>query len=1267
MSLNSFTQEGQIFLNFEDIASQEGQRVEDFGLDKKSNLTDEMGSAWSEAKIYWEGFTKAKEKLSDDKLTTFTRERWIIPLLQILGYKPTFNSKAIEVAGKQYVLSHSFDENPDSPKIHIVKFTQALDKKQESLRFSPHAAMQNFLNDHEGLWGVVTNGLQIRLLRDSTLIGHSSYLEINLEQIMSSDGFAEFMVLYRILHRSRFSKTSIESDNCWLEKYFQTSLEQGGRVREALSFGVEKAIKILGSSLLFDENNKYLQDLIEKKELDASRYYRSILNLIYKMLFLMVSESRNLLFVGDDKDKKRIYDNYYSFERLRELSEVLIFDSKDQYDLWESFKALIKLLDENSLGGTLGLGPVDGGLFSTTTFELLNDSNLKNEDFLDAIRELSLYEENKLKKRVNYSALDVEELGSVYEGLLEYHPIFEKKGSVSAFTLVTGSERKSTASYYTGADLVEEIIASTLDPLIEEKRKTIDPEKAILSLRIIDPACGSGHFLLAATRRIAKALSEIRAGEDQPTPEAFRHAKREVIANCIHGVDLNPLAVDLCKVALWIEGYESGRPLSFLDHKIKCGNSLIGIFSLTQLEDGIPTEAYTAIASDNKKVATALRRQNENELIGFQNFLSVMSVIPKINLEFTTIQETVPNDVHRREQEYFELRDNEDFKRIKNACDLWTGAFFSDLSEENRDNIPTTNDIKITLQGEISSKQLQTTDIINKIRPLHWPIEFPNIVGGGGFDAVIGNPPWEKIKLQEKEFFSSRDPVLSNAINTAERKKLIIELKKNKPELYREFELAKFLSDKTSQFLRKSLRFPLTAQGDINTFAIFAENFLKLLSSQGRAGIIVPSGIATDYACKEFFGYLVDNNKLLSLFDFENREAIFKDVHRMFKFSLLSIGSNPSGQVKSGFLLTRVVHLKDKIRIFNLNINDYKLFNPNTKTSPIFRTKYDYELTKKIYQRTGVLVNEKTGENHWGISFNRMFDISNDSNLFLNAPDGDCLPLYEGKLFWQYDHRYSTFFKKHIKDEVTNKTIEELETRDVSDMEKADLHFEVTPRYWVNKSDVDERAKRIWDKKWFIGFRRISNATQERTSIFSIIPYSGISDSVFIVSTSKPDVDSNLCLLANFNSIVLDFIARQKVGGINMSFYFIEQFPVLDLSSYSQNEILYVSNIVKKLYSNSFAMLELLVLDAKTSSELFDRKFEIAKLDAFFAKKYGLSREELSYILDPVEKYGDDFPGETFRILKANDLKNFGEYKTKRLTLEAWDDLEKPESASLKY
>lgn len=749
MSLNSFTQEGQIFLNFEDITYQEGQRVEDFGLDKKSNLTDEMGSAWSEAKIYWEGFTKAKEKLSDDKLTTFTRERWIIPLLQILGYKPTFNPKAIEAAGKQYVLSHSFDENPDSPKIHIVKFTQALDKKQESLRFSPHAAMQNFLNDHEHLWGIVTNGLQLRLLRDSTLIGHSSYLEINLEQIMSTDGFAEFMILYRIFHRSRFSITSIESDNCWLEKYFQKSLEQGGRVREALSFGVEKAIKILGTSLLFDENNKYLQDLIEKKELDASRYYRSILNLIYKMLFLMVAESRNLLFVGDDKNKKSIFDDFYSFERLRELSEVLIFDSKDQYDLWESFKALLKLLDEKSLGSTLGLGPVDGGLFSTATFELLKDSSLKNEDLIAAIRELSLYEENRLKKRVNYSALDVEELGSVYEGLLEFHPVFEKHGNNYAFTLVIGSERKSTASYYTGADLVEEIIASTLDPLIEEKRKSPEPEKAILALKVIDPACGSGHFLLAATRRIARALSEIRAGEDQPTPEEFRHAKREVVANCIHGVDLNPLAVDLCRVALWIESYESGRPLSFLDHKIKCGNSLIGILSLSQLEDGIPSEAYTAIASDNKKIAKALQRQNENELIGFQNFLAAMSVIPIINLEFKTIEETVPDDVHRREQEYFELRSNDDFKRIKNACDLWTGAFLSELSEENRENVPTTNDIKAVLEGKIYLQQSFINNVLKNIKPLHWPIEFPDVVNDGGFDVVIGNPPYDKISNQK--------------------------------------------------------------------------------------------------------------------------------------------------------------------------------------------------------------------------------------------------------------------------------------------------------------------------------------------------------------------------------------------------------------------------------------------------------------------------------------------------------------------------------------
>ncbi|BAZ88174.1 Eco57I restriction-modification methylase domain-containing protein [Dolichospermum compactum] len=1141
-----------------------GQTPADFGLPKSDKLEDEIAIAWGDAKAYWASFQRQLNRLdAEDTATSITREMAVL-LLKSLGYTPVYTAKAEVVEGQTYGISHRAVSPSDSsitnyelpitnyPPIHIIGCRLDIDKRPPSgtPRLSAHGLVQEYLNKTEHLWAIATNGFRWRLLRDSSLMTRLTYIEFDLEQILNGENFAEFGLFYRLFHRSRLPETADDADKCLLEYYHQESLQQGGRVRDRLRDGVEKALIQLGNGFIQHRDSENLcQKYSDNYELRITNYeliyYRQLLRLIYRLLFLMVAESRNLLLIGEDTEKARIYLEYYSIERLRELAERPRYRREGFQDIWQGLRVTFKLFDENWRGQILGLSPLNGDLFGSQTLTDLNNCGIDNYDLLTAIRCLSLYEDKGQTRRVNYAALDVEELGSVYESLLDFHPQIKQNQGIYEFNLVFGSDRKTTGSYYTPPQLVQQLIKTALEPVIEEKLRQAEQktsnsnnyelqttnskfqipnyelritnyELSLLSIKVIDPACGSGHFLLAAARRIGKELAKVRTGESQPAPEPLRQAVRDVIQNCIYGVDLNPLAVDLCKVALWIEGFATGKPLNFLDHRIKCGNSLVGVLDLDCLDAGIPDDAFKAVTGDDKKLATDFKkrnkkeRENQGQLSIFETAADDSYIFAKLWQELADFSENTPQEVKEKERKYQDnLLDNHWWLK-KAACNLWTAAFFMYLTEHNLQLLPTTATIdrlkRETVQKVLNSDsnyELRITnyelqgliDAANKLAQeknfFHWPLEFPEVFNPQpenssnyelritnyelpkGFDCVLGNPPWERIKLQEKEFFASRNLDIANAQNKAAREKLIKELPKKNPALAQAFEDAKHDAEAQSKFIREGGRFPLTAVGDINTYAVFAETTRSLISVNGRVGVIVPTGIATDDTCKKFFGDLIQKQNLASLYDFENREKLFAAVDSRMKFSLLALSGKPIKRGNFAFFLTQPKQLENQTRLFQLSPQDIALINPNTLTCPVFRTSKDAELTKKIYQNVPVLENEKTGINPWGISFMAMFHMANDSGLFQNEAGDNLLPLYEAKMFHQFDHRWATYTDNG-------------DTRDLTDDEKSDLSFSVQPRYWVDRKEVENKLSGKWDKNWLLGFRDITNSTNERTAIFSL-------------------------------------------------------------------------------------------------------------------------------------------------------------------------------------
>jgi hypothetical protein len=441
----------------------------------------------------------------------------------------------------------------------------------------------------------------------------------------------------------------------------------------------------------------------------------------------------------------------------------------------------------------------------------------------------------------------------------------------------------------------------------------------------------------------------------------------------------------------------------------------------------------------------------------------------------------------------------------------------------------------------------------------------------------------------------------------------------------------------------------------LNTYALFAENFRNLISgNKARSGIIVPTGIATDDSTKYFFSDLVEKHQVTHFLDFENREAIFLGVHRNYKFCLLTISNAPVQTVDLVFFATDTGQLHDSIRRISLNLDDVFLFNPNTRTMPIFRTKIDAELTRKIYKRVPIMIDERSDKNRWGIMFKQgLFNMTTDSKLFSTKPIHGYLRLYEGKFINQFDHRHATC--------KTQEAIRGNRADSVSDDLHANPNFFIKPRYWAPKPEVENRL-RDWGHDWLLGFRDVTRAVDLRSCWFSFLPRVAVGHTLPLVFSKETNTKLVACLMANLNSFVVDYVARQKIGGIHLTYSYLKQFPVLLPSDYTHTDIGFIASRVLELVYTAFD-LKPLAEDMGYHGEPYRwdderRALLRAELDAYYAKLYGLTRDELRYILDPQDVYGPDFPGETFRVLKDKEIKQYGEYRTRRLVLEAWDRLE---------
>lgn len=870
---------------------------------------------------------------------------------------------------------------------------------------------------------------------------------------------------------------------------------------------------------------------------------------------------------------------------------------------------------------------------------------------------------------------------------------------------------------------------SSLTHADEEALNEKDPASLILELKLCDPAMGSGHFLVALVDDLADRVLEAIASaahEVNELPGAAiwvengrpwqspllakvaatrrnirttandhgwsvtdaqlddRHiVRRMILKKTIFGVDKNPMAVELAKTALWLHTFTVGAPLSFLDHHLKVGDSLHGE-QLKQVQQGL-------------QQLGALLLQSE-----FDRLHEAEKLIAKV-ADLTDADMT-----EAAESKQLAKKADEQTAPLTRVLDFWRALRWivpgwpvdkasrlakllrEDNAEQKRilDGLvalldPTLNLVGVLSEGAVDGSNpaaAEVNELIARCQSLaagesffHWWSTFPTVFTGAnaGFDAIIGNPPWDRIKLQEVEWFAERDLVIASQVRAADRKRRVKELKTYKSPLWDEYVGAVERAEANARVLGNGKQgsgdFPLLGGGDVNLYSLFVERSMHLVAPHGVVALLTPSGIAGDKSAADFFRAVTSTSRLGALYDFENRKVFFPDVHASFKFCCLVFGGEKRLFKRSrlAFFLRRVDEIGLSDRVLNLSAEDFALANPNTNAAPIFRSSRDASITLDLYRRHPVLVrhgkwSDSTGQGigsrAWPVKYARMFDMTNDSGLFKKAEEltkqgwkrselnrwekGDALavPLYEGKMVQAFDHRAADV----VVNAANLKRAAQQESIHSHEKENADRF--PAPQFWVENSDVEG----TWGGEWCIAYKSVTAPSNMRTMIAAIVPRCGVGNSMAMLLPTEGSGETYRkwapILLANLNSFAYDFALRQKVQGQNLNWFIIEQSVVVAADAFEQDaegrkladlvrdavaRLTYTSNDVE-----AFA-LDTSSLKSPVRWDHAERRKLLVALDALFFHLYGLSADDIGHIMD------------TFPIVRDMERAAYDEYRLK--------------------
>ncbi len=1187
---------------------------------------------------------------------------------------------------------------------------------------TPHGQILRYLQTADTIsenrirWGILTNGGVWRLYDHRARPRASGYFEADLAEALRPDEEDRLRTFYILFRRESF----VLREGA-VTTFLEAALAEGRRYESEVA-------RDLSGTVFERVFPALVRALAETSSQDLPEVRQAALVLLYRLLFVLYAEDRGLLPVNDSR-----YDDYGLRKRVRDdvaarMKQGDTFSSVAT-NYYDHLITLCRLIDRGDT--SIGLPPYNGGLFAADAAPLLETVRLPDDTVANIIYHLSHTETDGSPRFVNYRDMSVQQLGSIYERLLEREPVRDAEGRI--IIRPNPYARKDSGSFYTPQELVDLIVERTLEPLAEERLRAfedksrelksdhrpraereadlrkLDPAEAMLDLKVLDPAMGSGHFLVTAVdflsdriaamveyasavpewldgryvsptlERVATVRGDIlqRAQESgwamdeaQLTDQAI--IRRMVLKRCIYGVDKNPLTVELAKVSLWLHSFTVGAPLSFLDHHLRCGDTLIGM----RVSDAAPELdrlgglfASPAIASAEAAAAgmQEIEEMSDTDISQVQESASLFQGVEDTTadlrrvLDLLTGMRWLTAGMKKKQRTAFEAPMSDALgQQPERAYQLLAEGPADGGAEDSDPSGPTFHRL---WRGAKS--------IADREGFLHWQAAFPgvwrhwqNARPQGGFDAVIGNPPWDRIKLQEVEWFAIRAPHIALAPTADERRALIRELRASGNPLADDFDAAKDRADSLGELVRRSGHYPMLASGDINLYSLFVERALDLVKPDGMVGLLTPSGIYGDKTAAAFFKSVSTAGRVDGLFDFENRKVFFKDVHASFKFCALILGGEARrfDETECAFFLHDTEDIKDPDRCFALSRDDFAHVNPNTGTAPVFRTRRDAEITRRIYENHPVLVHRSGNRERkaWPVRYHTMFHMTNDSHLFQTAATLDAegfypvdasrwrkgnelyLPLYEGKMVQAFDHRAASVVVN------PNNLNRPAKAKELSSDHHADPDMLPDPQFWVSEG----RTKWPEGLGWAVAFKDATATTNSRTMIAAVIPREAVGNTLPLYFPDSDDLPSYLenawILVACFNSFPFDFVARQKVQGQHLNNFIVEQLPVIAPDDYDRG---FGSTTARDLVRDHVLRLTYTANDMIPFARdmgydgppfIWDeeeRRHLRARLDALYFHLYGLSREEADYVLG------------TFPIVRRDDEARFGSYRTRDLIL----------------
>ena len=1176
-------------------------------------------------------------------------------------------------------------------------------------------------------WGILTNGKLWRLYWWGAQSVSEQFFEIDLAAALGVTGHDEGLFaaaapdeerekaerrLLRLFFLMFRRESFLPGPEGW-DTFHRRAIDEGRRYEAKLAEDL--------SGLVFNEVFPRLARAVAREappETPLSEIRDTALILLYRLIFVLYAEDRGLLPVADPRYRP------FALRGLRDTVEGLKNEGAEFSGLatgyWGLIDDLCKVIDEGD--ASVGLPPYNGGLFDAGRTPLLESVRLRNEDVAGIIDRLCFLHGPGDRYYINFRDLSVQQLGSIYERLLEYELA---RGADGGLVVRPGMfARKLSGSYYTPDDLVGLIVREAVGPLVEARREAfrkaaeagaslaelrrLDPAERLLELKICDPAMGSGHFLVNLADWLAQQVLMAMAdaadwAEDYVSPLAARiesvrntvlanagdnkwqvdraglddrHiVKRMVLKRCIFGVDKNPMAVELAKVSLWLHTFTVGAPLSFLDHHLRCGDSLFGASVRTGMDRAKAHGAGPLLNGPAQALLSAAYSMQAVEALADAEIAEVeQSAQDWADAE----AKTAPLDrflslVHAFD--WLNVRGKEE----KSALHAFFDGQFGDPVEIAQGlAVPATARPEAAPFAALLGRARKLAE---EERFLNWQVSFPGVWQDletarpkGGFDAVIGNPPWERMKLQQVEWFASRRMEVALAPRAADRRRMIEDLREARDPLAEEYRAARERTEAAARMARKGGDYPLLSSGDMNLYSLFVERAMALAKPDGVVGLLVPSGIGSDMIASRFFRGVATEGRLKVFYDFENRRTrhkappFFPDVDSRFKFCVFAASpSLLSGDAQCAFFLQDVSELTDPDRRFPLGAADFVRVNPNTGTAPIFRSRRDAELTTAIYSRLRVLVDRSSGEpvKAWPVHHVRMFDTDQQSHLFrtrmeleenegawlvgnnrFDSPSGAWVPLYEGKMVQAFDHRAASVA---VNPDNLHRPAQPVPT---TQAQHNDHTWLPDPQFWVPESECG------WDSgaSWVLGFKRITATTNVRTFISSLLPAVGFNDLLPILKPDSSDRREWL-LMANLNAVILDYATRQKVQANHINLFILEQLPVVPPDRYEavrfgpKTAADIVREAVLELTYTAHDMAPFArdmghVDEAGKVLPPFrwepDRRLLLrAKLDALYFHLYGVTdRDDIRYIYS------------TFPIVERQERKAWGSYRSCDLCLD---------------